>query len=478
MTEADDHRAPQPWYGPVSVGDGVKASSRRLLLVSYHFPPDPAVGGLRWQQLSRFLAERGWGIDVIARDLEMVQSRDDQRLRALPADLRIYCAREGEFFLARAERAASTIVRRLLPRRKLGSSVALSHQEIARPSSRRLIRAYNAWARIANENVWGRAVKRIGINLSRMRRYDAVASSGPPHMAHEAARQIARATATPLIIDLRDPWSAVERVAEDHASPVWFSIARRFERMAVRDSSLVIMNTEKARDQMHTLYPWATARIVDIANGSDDEPMPNVPPAPRFSIRFAGTIYLDRDPRLVFRAAAMVVRRLALTPDLFRLEFIGHVEEFGGSSVRSMAAEEGLDGFVDVGGQRLRAEATEFLAGATMLLNLPQGADMCVPAKVFEYVRFNAWLLILAKEGSATADTFRGTSADVVDPNDVERMADIIQRRYTQYVNGERPLAVGHDGRFDRSVQADRLVRYMERQVIRVERRLDHLASV
>ena len=478
MIREDDRRSPQPWFGAVSVDAGAKPSSRRLLLVSYHFPPDPAVGGLRWQQLSRLLAERGWSLDVITRDLATLQSRDDQRLRVLPSDLRIYCASEGEFFLARTERAASSIVRRVLPRRKPASSVALSHQEIARPSSRGLIRAYNAWARIANENVWGRVVKRIGIALSRMRPYDAIVSSGPPHMSHEAARQISRATGTPLIIDLRDPWSAVEQVAEDHASPVWFSIARRFERRAVRDSSLVIMNTAKARDQMRSLYPWATERIVDIPNGSDDEPMPTVPPAPRFSIRFAGTIYLDRDPRLVFRAAAMVVRRLGLTPDLFRMEFIGHVEEFGGLSVRSMAAEEGLDGFVDVGGQRLRAEATEFLAGATMLLNLPQGADMCVPAKVFEYMRFNAWLLILAKEGSATADTFRGTSADVVDPNDVERMADVIQQRYTQYIKGERPLAVGHDGRFDRSVQADRLVRYLETQVIRAERRLDYVASV
>ena len=60
----------------------------------------------------------------------------------------------------------------------------------------------------------------------------------------------------------------------------------------------------------------------------------------------------------------------------------------------------------------------------------------------------------------------------------VERMADVIQQRYTQYIKGERPLAVGHDGRFDRSVQADRLVRYLETQVIRAERRLDYVASV
>ncbi len=40
-------------------------SRARLLLVTYHFPPDTAVGALRWQKLARYAAERGWGLDVI-----------------------------------------------------------------------------------------------------------------------------------------------------------------------------------------------------------------------------------------------------------------------------------------------------------------------------------------------------------------------------------------------------------------------------
>jgi glycosyltransferase involved in cell wall biosynthesis len=281
-------------------------------------------------------------------------------------------------------------------------------------------------------------------------------------MVHEAARQIARATRIPLIIDLRDPWSAVEQVAEDHASPIWYSVARRFERRAVRDAGLIIMNTEMARDDMRARYPSAARRIVAVANGSDDEPVPPIAPSSRFTIRFAGSIYLDRDPRLVFRASARVVRRLGLTPADFGVEFIGHVDDYGGTSVRTMASEEGLGGFVEVGGPRPRAAAMEFLAGATMLLNLPQGADLCVPAKIFEYVRFNAWLLVLARQGSATAETLRDTSADVIDPNDVDRIAEVIERRYLQYSRGERPVAVGHDGRFDRRIQAEQLVNHLE----------------
>ena len=89
-------------------------------------------------------------------------------------------------------------------------------------------------------------------------------------------------------------------------------------------------------------------RIVTIRNGSDETPLPSGSPATRFSIRFAGSIYLDRDPRLVFRAAAQVVRELGLTPDTFGFSFMGEVASFGGMSLQAIAREEGIEAFVEV----------------------------------------------------------------------------------------------------------------------------------
>jgi hypothetical protein len=119
-----------------------------------------------------------------------------------------------------------------------------------------------------------------------------------------------------------------------------------------------------------------------------------------------------------------------------------------------MAEQEGVSDFVQIDGPRPRAEAMRFLAGGSMLLNLPQDADMCVPAKIFEYVRFNAWLLVLATPRSATAEILRGTSADVIEPSDVDGIARAIESRYRQHARGEQPAAVGHDGRFNRAIQA------------------------
>src|SRR6267143_316057 len=37
----------------------------RLLVITYHFPPDGAVGGLRWAGITKYLARLGWQVSVV-----------------------------------------------------------------------------------------------------------------------------------------------------------------------------------------------------------------------------------------------------------------------------------------------------------------------------------------------------------------------------------------------------------------------------
>jgi hypothetical protein len=218
------------------------------------------------------------------------------------------------------------------------------------------------------------------------------------------------------------------------------------------------MNTERSSAAMRALYPDAAARIITVRNGSDEDPLPTPAPSTRFTICFAGTIYIDRDPRLVFRASARVIKDLGLTRAQFGIVLVGDVSQLAGVPILQMAEEEGVAEYVDIHPRLPRAQAMQFLASAAMLLNLPQDSELAIPAKLYEYVRFDAWLLILAREESATAEVLQGTDADVVDPSDLPGMTAVIRRRYEQYATGERPVAVGRDGRFDRRVQADYLL--------------------
>jgi len=69
---------------------GDAAVPRRLLLISFHFPPGGAAGALRWQKFSRLAAERGWSLDVIALHPSNLATIENERLSDLPPGTRVY----------------------------------------------------------------------------------------------------------------------------------------------------------------------------------------------------------------------------------------------------------------------------------------------------------------------------------------------------------------------------------------------------
>ena len=465
MPDADNlslpfHAAPgQPPKGP------------RLLLLSYFFPPSQAVGALRWQKFATHLAERGIGLDVVTQHPDEVASRDDTRLEELPAGTRVYGARQPRLAIDTLEAALLDLRRR---RRKgeakptATTSPAGGGDPGERVTSRTRAEilsagysgtgprlAYHALGAATRSRGWGRAAGDIARALLREGGYAGLISCGPPHEGHITAARVAAAAGLPLILDLRDPWALVERLPSHLASPLWYLMAERGERFAFSSAALIIANTERSRQAMATTHPRLADCILCVMNGCDEDIETAPVASTRFLIAYAGSVYLDRDPRPLFRAASVVIDELRLTPRDFGIEFMGRVQSYGGKSLSEIAGEEGVAEFVRMHSVRPRREALAFLGGAAMLLSLPQDSEMAIPSKVFEYMQYDAWLLAMAEPESATGMLLQGLSdADVVSPEDPERLAAVIRSRYLTFREGGRATRLSRMPRFTRRHQA------------------------
>lgn len=440
------------------------SAERRLLLVSCVFPPDPSVGALRWQKLARFAADRGWGLDVLMFDPSGLRTRDDSRLTELPAGTRVFGVPRPKAMspsLLAAWRRVQRFARAPASNGGNGSSAPslTDSPSLITTFRRRYVTRFEFRA----TDRFARNTARIAARIIRVPEvHRAVVSSGPPHMAHEAARRIARASGIPFIMDMRDPWYSEEVVPEFLHRADWLRSAEWYERRCVEQARLVIANTEPAAEALRARYPQS--RILTVMNGADDEVLPRTKRGPRFRIAFAGTLYVGRDPRTLFEAVRRAVRRLNLTPAALEVAFMGS-EAYGGTPIVDLAAESGIADFFTFEPPGSRAAALEFLASAAMLVNLPQHVRLAIPAKIFEYVRFNAWLLALAEPGSATEALLRNTGADLVEPEDVDGIAAVIHSRFEAYRRGDRPRALNADGRFDRQRQAGILFDALDREL-------------
>jgi glycosyltransferase involved in cell wall biosynthesis len=453
-----------------------------LLLISYHFTPAQTAGALRWEKFCCYASERGWAMDIVTLAPSNLSVLDTSRLMTLPPATRVYGIEDPLLPVERLERSVWRGYRRIrsagwmADRRKGPLNPAPAAVNGSATSTRRahslaqeemrwtlrnlpsgLRRAYYAWVDYARQRRWARAAADLCLQLRGSRSYAGVISCGPPHMAHEAGRRVAAATGLPFVMDLRDPWSLVQRLPEAIASPAWLALAARYERQAIASAALVVTNTEQARAALQAKYSEARSHIVAVTNGYDEDVLPESRHGRRFTIAYAGAMYLDRDPRILFRAAAQVVRELALYPSDFGIELMGDVETFDGTPTEVIAAEEGLDGFVGLRPLGTRREASEFLAQGSLLVSLPQDSDLAIPSKIFEYMQYDAWVLALADRGSATESLLRDSDADVVAPRDVDGLAAAIRKRYQQYASGERPKKLTMDRRFSRREQARRL---------------------
>lgn len=406
---------------------------------------------------------------------------DLRRLEALPAGVRVFGVEDAalpldrlEFLAWRAYRGLRDMARTSrrggsLPAPGGGADAGaarpdwLDRSEVRwRPHPRTLLRAYWAWLEHARYHKWARRAVAVAKAIVEPGVHAAVITSGPPHMTHDAGRAVSQLTGLPFVMDMRDPWSLSERVHESVASPLWFRLARRYERVAVGRAALIVANTEAAREALAAAYPRARGRLITVMNGSDEDPLPRSAPGHRFTIAYAGTIYLERHPRSLFAAVARVIRELGLTPMEFGVEFMGG-DASRQQSLIKIAGEQGIANFVAARPARPHAEALELQAQAAMLVTFPGWDTITIPAKIFECVRFEAWLLALADPGSATERLLQGTGADVTAPNDIAAMATVIRRRYEEYRRGVRPCRAVADDRFSRRRQGQILLDAMAR---------------
>ena len=450
------------------------AGDRRLLLFAAHFPPGDSTGALRWQKLATFAEERGWTIDVLTRHPDDLTSTDARRLTELPNSVRVFGVRTGPLKWPLWEERLTQPLRVLRRTMKKGhgapTATPIQAKPIvdliwredmrSRPGAAVLLRRYRAWRYFEDEAAWARAARRASEQLADG--YHAVASCGPPHMVHTAAQDAARRRRIPFLMDLRDPWSLTPALPSAMAVPSWYRRAEQHESAAVRAASLVVANTGALAAAMKAKYPHAAARIMTVMNGCDEELFPSQEKR-SFIVCYAGNIYIDRDPSLLFRAFAEFVKREQVTPADAGIELIGHVEKFGGASVAAIADSAGVGPYVRTLPRMPRAEALKTMGRAAVLLSLPQEVHLAVPSKLFEYMQHHAWVVALATHGSATEMLLRDSRAVVVEPDDAAGLADALCRMWREFKKGNLPIPVNSDGRYNRDRQAKLLFDALDR---------------
>jgi hypothetical protein len=415
---------------------------------------------MRWTGMARHFAAYGWGFDVLAVDPSGLRSRNETLLAGLPPGTRLFGVPESTPAL---DRFVDTLVKvRRKARGTLGAEAPGSAPHPSSPTparrsaGRMALDAFHAWREFAAAGAWARRAAETGRRIFEPGVHQWVISSGPPHMSHEGGRLLSLWTGLPFLADFRDALRFQEWVP---LGPAWRRLAARHEARVVRQSTIVVATAEPVRALMQRAYP--AAQVITITNGVDEDPIPAPVQGHRFVIGYPGTVYVGRDPSPLFEAVGRLVRDLELSPKDLSLEFMGFSDPAVEDWLRQLAATHDIESFLAIHPGGPRPQALEFMAKCAVLVALQQGSDLAIPAKVFECMRFPAWLLVLAGANSATSQLLEGTGADVLDPRDAIGILAALRARYLAFRSGGRPAPLGEQEGFSRRFQAERLLEVM-----------------
>jgi glycosyltransferase involved in cell wall biosynthesis len=402
---------------------------RRLLVISYHFPPDGSIGGQRWSGLSKYLVRLGWEVHVVTAAApgkgelpQGVHTHFRERRRTLNDLYRARFARPSTGAAAAVPATESVAEERrgavafilAAARRFLGSSLVLPDHG----------RGWVVRATLAARS------------LLRRHRFDCVVSSGPPHSAHFAGWLASIGNDVPFWIDMRDPWALTYEM--NTPENAFIRAERRFlsmlERIVFPRASKVLVNTREFAEVLRETQP--DLNVVHFPNGIDLEQLPvrDSGMVDTGRVVYVGTLYAGRNLSSVFSAMRGLSRNGVAGAESLRVSVAGPLESPHRERMQAEIAELELQQQVDVLGVLPREGALKLLGRAHLALVLAQEQPMCVPAKLYESVGLGVPTLVIAERDSAAAAEARRIGAFTVEAHDVDGIAALLSDMLTERV--------------------------------------------
>ncbi|HMB89708.1 MAG TPA: glycosyltransferase family 4 protein [Rhodothermales bacterium] len=429
---------------------------KRVLVISYYFPPSGGPGVQRVLKFVKYLPDFGWQPTVLTvrADHASYPDLDPTLSNEVPASIPVVKTRSWDPYAFYAR----------LQGKSTAETVGVGFiKEGAEGWIQRLAKWVRANLFLPDARVgWVPFALHAAKQMMQQEPFDVVLTSGPPHSTHLVGRALKRRFGCQWVVDMRDPWTDISYYKElPHTTPA-LRIDAALERSVLGMADAVISVSDGVGDLLKAkaaLHHYET-----VPNGYDPADIPpadaNINKQPdRFVIAHVGTLTAQQHApgfvqALAGRAAADPAWRAQL-----ELRFVGHVD----ATILVALQEVGLGDAVRLVPYVPHAEAIRHMREADLLMVAVQDVqhnEGVTPAKMFEYLSIGTPLLGLAPPDGDLAAILRETGGGAVfDHHDAAGIAQFMTAQVTRVRNEEAPPRVDAEAlrNYDRRVLTQRL---------------------
>ncbi len=235
-----------------------------------------------------------------------------------------------------------------------------------------------------NKLAWLPFAYAAGIKTS----FDCILVTAPPFSSFITGYYLAKKANKPLILDFRDAWLEFpflryQGKAQRHFVSLW-------ERKITKSASVIIVVDENIKKILSEKYPWLTNKIHVIPNGYDPSDFATAEKPSVFTISYLGTIREERDPENVLKAIDELITKNLLGEKDIRVKFIGHIEKHYLDKIKKYKFAETL-------GHLPYGQAIKEFCSSHVALLVTTGSEYFFPSRQNEYLASGMPIIVCGK---------------------------------------------------------------------------------
>ena len=407
---------------------------KRVLIISYYWPPTGGSGVQRWVKFAKYLPAEGWQ--------PVIYTPENPEQLAVDASLEAEVPTEAEIIRRRIVEPYE-MYKKLL--RKSGHSKEAVEVNPVNAQNKSFLQKVAMWIR-GNffrpdpRCLWIRPSVRFLKKYLKEHPVDLIVSTGPPQSMHMIGRKLARETGLPWIADFRDPWTKIfyfKHLSMTRATERWH---HKMEKKVLDDATAVVAVSPLVQQDFQAM---TQTPVELITNGFDEcdfhqEPFKMAEGGPQqlFTITHTGLFAADGNPTVLWEVLAEKCRTCEEFRKSLRINLIGKTDE----QIIKAAHDAGLgENVYDLGYQHHARAVDEQRKASLLILPLRKEPEYkaVLPGKLFEYMASYRPILGIGQPDGAMSMILDSTKTGVVfDWEDKVAIAKYIDECWEKHLEG------------------------------------------
>jgi len=367
---------------------------KKLLLISYFFPPIQSAESTMAFNSVKYLPLFGWEIIVLSAKKPRQEKIDLSTLSSIPKNILVHRTSSIENIISRTLSHF-----KILPDNKIG---------------------------------WIYFAVREGKKLLKDESIDIIVSRSTPITSHLIGLKLSLSSKLPWIACFSDPW--VQNPYIFYPNKIIRELNENLEKKIMLKTEKIVVTTKQMKRLFVEKYNIED-KITIIPNSYDPSEFlhkVNKTKKEKFVITYIGNFYGSRSPESFLKALKLLDKNIS---EEIEVRLIGSIGKF-----RYLTSKYNLNNIVQVINSipRKNIFTQLFNSDVLLLIDAPSNKEnVFLPSKLLEYINTSKPILAITPEG-ASADVIRSTGTGVVvSPEDIKGIKKAIKYYYDLYRSSE-----------------------------------------